>query len=112
MDLKALSDNLDLDMADFTDLVEIFLAASRADIETFKNACETSDAAAAAEAAHSLKGSSGNLGFVDLSKEALLAEKQAKDEDLDGLIVFAVVFEEHLTAIEAALRAQTSSPEA
>jgi len=111
MDLRALSDNLDLELNDFMDLVELFLAASRADIETFKNACETGDAAAAAEAAHSLKGSSGNLGFMDFSNEALRAEKQAKEEDLDGLIVYAVVFEEHLSAIEDVLRSQASTSE-
>jgi len=109
MDLKALSDKLELDMEDFSDLVELFITTSRTDIENFKVACENGDAAMASEAVHSLKGSSGNLGFRDLSQEAQNAENQAKNENLDGLIAFVAIFADHVAAIETALRTQTGS---
>ena len=85
MDFKKLSRNLGLDEEDFIELVELFTATAPADIGKLKTASETGDSQMAVEAAHSLKGASGNLGFAEFSSIAGEAEKRGRTGDIETL---------------------------
>jgi len=90
MDFKALGSNLGLDEDEFMELVELFVRTADDDIKKIKTAWEHGDANKVAEAAHSLKGSSGNLGFLNMSEAARDAEIKGKANDMNNL--------EHLTS--------------
>ena len=85
MDIKAAAEGLGLDEDEFMEIVELFIDTARSDIDKLQEGFENSDAEKAANAAHSLKGASGTLGFMDISDIAKKAEEDAKNRDLDKL---------------------------
>ena len=84
MDLKELGENLGLELDEFVEIVELFVSTADSDIEKIRDALATNDSYKAQEAAHSLKGSAGNLGFMEISNIALEAEQKARENNLDG----------------------------
>ncbi len=85
MDIKAAADALGLDEDEFSEIVELFIDTAQSDIDKLKEGFDKGDAEMAANAAHSLKGASGTLGFMDISGIAKIAEEDAKNKDLDKL---------------------------
>jgi len=85
MDIKAAADGLGLDEDEFSEIVELFIDTAQSDINKLQEGFENGDAEKAANAAHSLKGASGTLGFMDISDIAKQAEEDAKNNDLDKL---------------------------
>jgi histidine phosphotransfer protein HptB len=85
MDLKALGECLGLEEDEFIEIVEIFIESAETDIEKLHNALETNDCEAASSAAHSLKGSAGNLGFTEISELSASLENQARNNDIGNL---------------------------
>ncbi len=79
MDFKELGANLGLEKDEFIELVELFITTASGDLNKLEAACEDEDANKASEAAHSLKGSAGNLGFTAISDVAAIAEKSAHE---------------------------------
>lgn len=82
MDLKLLGANLGLEKSEFIELVELFLRTARQDLQKLTAAYQSGDFEAVAESAHSLKGSSGNLGFAELSTLSKNAEDKGRKNDL------------------------------
>lgn len=64
--------------ADFPVLVQTFVADSEARIATLRTVLAAADHAAVRDAAHSLKGSSLNLGAQQLAELCLQLEQQAR----------------------------------
>ncbi len=85
MDFNALASNLGLERDEYIELVELFIETAESDIEKIRTANVQKDADQVAEAAHSLKGSAGNLGFLALSEKAKIAEDNSNAENLEGL---------------------------
>lgn len=85
MDIKAAAAGLGLDEDEFAEIVELFIDTAQSDIDKLREGFESGDAEKAANAAHSLKGASGTLGFIDISEIAKKAEEDAKNNDLDKL---------------------------
>lgn len=85
MDLKALGESLGLDEDEFIEIVEIFIESAEADIVKLRQALENQDCEAASTAAHSLKGSAGNLGFTEISELSASLENQARKNDIGDL---------------------------
>jgi histidine phosphotransfer protein HptB len=85
MNFKDLASNLGLDEEDFDELVEVFTATSFSDIEKINSGLEDKNPAAVAQAAHSIKGASGNLGFKDISSLSKDIETAAKQGNINGL---------------------------
>ncbi|MBA4367752.1 MAG: hypothetical protein C0403_08960 [Desulfobacterium sp.] len=84
MDFKVLGANLGLEESEFIELVELFLSTVKLDLEKLTTAYQSGDFEAVAESAHSLKGSSGNLGFTELSVLSKNAEDKGRENDLSG----------------------------
>ncbi len=101
MDFKKLSRNLGLDEVDFLELVELFSVTAPTDIGKLKTASETGDSQMAIEAAHSLKGASGNLGFMEFASIAGEAEKKGREGDTGNLAETVRLLSENLEQIKA-----------
>ena len=101
MDFKKLSRNLGLDEEDFIELVELFTATAPEDIGRLKAASESGDSQMAVEAAHSLKGASGNLGFSEFSSIAGEAEKLGRSGDIGNLAETIKLLNEKLEQIRS-----------
>lgn len=85
MDLKALGESLGLDEDEFIEIVEIFLESAASDIKRLEDAIIAQNSEALSEAAHSLKGSAGNLGFTEISKLSASLEDKARKSEITDL---------------------------
>lgn len=103
MDLKALSESLGLEEDEFKEIVEIFVSTADSDIEKLLNAHANNDCEAASEAAHSLKGSAGNLGFTELSDISATLETNARNNDINDLEAALPVLTEKLNEIKKSI---------
>ncbi len=103
MDFKELGANLGLEEDEFIELVELFASSAADDINRLQTAYENNDAEQAAEAAHSLKGSAGNLGFAEFSEGAKIVEDNSRKNNLDGVDEILVDLKEKLTQITSQL---------
>lgn len=103
MDLGALGSNLGLEEEEFVELVELFLTTAKNDLQKLHEAYLKKDAEKATESAHSLKGSSGNLGFKELSKISTIAEEKASEKNLELFDELIESMKKQLSEIEACL---------
>lgn len=85
MDLRAMAERLGLEEDEFLEIVEVFIITADDDIKKLETANITKDHLAVSEAAHSLKGASGNLGFMELSDISALLETNARKKDIEDL---------------------------
>lgn len=70
---------------DFQELIDTFLNDSRMRIPLLHEQLASGDIESLRQTAHSLKGSSGNLGATALSELCFQVEKQAKQQQTEGL---------------------------
>ncbi len=69
----------------FSTLLETYIDDSKIRIADLNTALSAGDADGVRRAAHSLKGSSGNLGANQMAALCLKVEEQGKEENLEGL---------------------------
>lgn len=103
MKLNLLADHLGLNVDEFVELLKLFVQTARAEIVKLDGAVRDRRGDAAATVAHSLKGSAGNLGFVEFSRVAKQAETSAGRNDFDALNRCAKDLLQELETIEALL---------
>jgi len=84
MNFKELAENIGLDEDEFLEIVELFIEVSFSDIDHLLSAIEEEDAQKVVEAAHSIKGAAGNLGFMEIFEDAKEVEMKARENSLDG----------------------------
>ncbi|HKV04997.1 MAG TPA: response regulator [Candidatus Acidoferrales bacterium] len=82
IDLAGAMERLGGDRELFDELVEVFKAECPGATADMRRALDAADAKALVHSAHSLKGSSANLGAVAVSQAALELERLARSEDL------------------------------
>ena len=85
MDVKQLASRLGLEEDDIYDVLELFIQAAPFDLAKLSDAYNSQDTVRTGEAAHSLKGSTGTLGFMDISAQAQQIMAQSRDEKLEDL---------------------------
>ena len=100
MDFKKLASNIGLDHDEFIELVELFIKTSNLDLEKLKIAFNSENADQVSEAAHTIKGASGNLGFFEISEAAEIIEKEARKGSLFGVKESIFVISEGLEIIK------------
>ena len=81
MNIKTLSDRLGLDEEDFLVLLDLLISTAQTDLEKLRESVKNNEMDVTVNLAHSLKGSAGNLGFMDFS--ALAAEIEIKAKQVD-----------------------------
>lgn len=85
----------------FCTLLETYIDDSKVRIEEIKTALSGSDADSVRRAAHSLKGSSGNLGATNMAALCLQVEEKGREGNLDDLDAALVNIEtEYLQVVE------------
>lgn len=85
MDIKALADNLGLEEDEYLELVELLVDTGMVDLSNMESAVKAGDSDAAAKAAHSIKGASGNLGIMDIYELAKAVEGELRNNNLAGI---------------------------
>ena len=100
MDFKEMAARLGLEEHEFKELVIFFIDNAVSDLCKFKNACQKGDGENAAAAAHSLKGSSGNLGFLDIHDAAKKAETDSKNNDFGSCETVCSIIESKIEGIK------------
>jgi len=84
MDVESAARNLGIGRDELLEVLEIFLEASAADLETLTEAVAAEDRPRAGAAAHSLKGAALNLGLTEVADLARTLEMAAKNDALTG----------------------------
>jgi HPt (histidine-containing phosphotransfer) domain-containing protein len=107
MDIKKISASYGLTVEEFRGILEVFVPTAQADIGKIGAARQKGDAGAAEEAAHSLKGAAGNLGFVEMSETARRVEIDARNNDLAAIERALPLLAEQLEVIIAQISAGT-----
>ena len=108
IDMGVLQELLDLcddgDTSLVTELIEIFLTDGPDRMQTARQGIEQGDLEAVERAAHSLKGSSGNLGANFLMAAAEEMQNASREGDETRVKQLAPEFEASFAAAEDALR--------
>jgi len=108
MDLKAIGEDLGLEENEFLEIVELFLETAETDITHLKQAIASGDMKTITEAAHSLKGSAGNLGFTEIYRLSKEIETAARENTLASLGPVLASIEKLKGDIQKALNAKTA----
>lgn len=85
MDFKNIAERLGLDEEDIVEVAQLFIQTAPVELEKLTRAHHTRDARLAAEAAHSIKGSSSTLGLDDTAKLAQLVVRNGREQDFEAL---------------------------
>ncbi|WP_300669803.1 Hpt domain-containing protein [Desulfoluna sp.] len=108
MDLKAIGEDLGLEESEFLEIVELFLETADIDIDRLKQAIISGDRQTLTEAAHSLKGSAGNLGFTEIYRLSKEIEAAVRENTLDSLGPVMEAIEAFKVGIQKALETRTT----
>lgn len=100
MDIKVLADNLGLEEDEYLELVELLVDTGMVDLSNMESAVQAGDSDAAAKAAHSIKGASGNLGIMDIYELAKAVEGELRNNNLAGIDSQLKGIREKLEALE------------
>ena len=84
MNFRQLAERFELEEEEFLELVELLIETSTSDLGRLQSALDGGDVSGVLEAAHSIKGASGNLGFSDISGVAGEVEQKARENSLEG----------------------------
>ena len=85
MDIEEVALRLGLDVEDIYSVLELFVQTAPADLATLNAAFEKQDWVQVGKSAHSLKGSSGTLGFMEISGMAQRIMQQSRENHVDEL---------------------------
>ena len=85
MNIKQVASRLGLEEDDIYDVLELFIQTAPSDIMIMTTGYNKQDPVQVGEAAHSLKGSTGTLGFMDISNHAQLIMKQSHEKKIEDL---------------------------
>jgi histidine phosphotransfer protein HptB len=85
MDVKQVASRLGLEEDDIYDVLELFIQTAPSDLMKLDAAYSCRDTVLAGQAAHSLKGATGTLGFMDISELAQQIMVQASEKRIEDL---------------------------
>ncbi len=85
MNISELAQTLDLEVDEYRELFDLFVETGGSDLAALESAIKQEDAEKIAAAAHSLKGASGNLGFMELHGMAEEIVEKARSNRLEGI---------------------------
>jgi HPt (histidine-containing phosphotransfer) domain-containing protein len=85
MNFKELAENIGLEEEEYLELIELFIETGISDLDKLQSAIEEGNPEKAANAAHSIKGASSNLGLMELYEVARKIEKQTRNDRLEGI---------------------------
>jgi HPt (histidine-containing phosphotransfer) domain-containing protein len=104
MNLKYLAHELGLDEAEYQELLELFIETTETDMSKLREGIKKNDPEITEKAAHSIKGSSGNLGLTEIYEISSKLVEKARTGELGGLDDEMKGLEERLKEVGALLR--------
>ncbi len=104
MNIKELAEDLGLEEDEYIELIELFIDRGMSDLDELEAAVGTGDSEKAMNAAHSIKGASGNLGLMEFYGTAKKMEDEAKDGNLEGVSGSIQVLQKEMEGIVALAR--------
>jgi HPt (histidine-containing phosphotransfer) domain-containing protein len=84
MNCKALADNLGLEEEEYLELLELFVETTASNLDRLQRGIAEGNSGEVSEAAHTIKGSSANLGLMEIAESAKGIEERARQKDLGG----------------------------
>jgi HPt (histidine-containing phosphotransfer) domain-containing protein len=99
MNFKELAENIGLEEEEYLELIELFIETGISDLDKLQTGMEEGDTQEVANAAHSIKGASSNLGLMELYEVAKKIEKEARSDRLEGAAQSAQALKEKLDII-------------
>jgi HPt (histidine-containing phosphotransfer) domain-containing protein len=103
MGFRELAENLELEENEFLELVGLFVKTGYSDLNKLQSAIEGGDIEKAARVAHSIKGTSANLGLTEIFQCVKRIEMSIQNNDLYGATETAKRIKEQLDGIAKAL---------
>ena len=104
MNFESMATDLGLESGEFCELVEIFVESTASDLEKLDSALSSGEAERVVEAAHSIKGAAGSLGFDNAQTLAKNIESNARKNLLDASVEDAVAIKKMVEEISQALK--------
>lgn len=89
---------------EFSLLIETFIDDANTRIPTLRKSLDIAQMDELMRSAHSLKGSSSNLGAISFSQKCLIVEQRAKQGDVKGLEGVIAELEADFKVVEEALK--------
>jgi len=103
MDFRELAEKLELEEDEFLELVALFVKTGYSDLNKLQSAIEDEDTEKVAIVAHSIKGTSANLGLTEIFEFAKRIEMNVRNNDLFGATGAAKRIKAELDRIAKAL---------
>ena len=104
MNFSELAENISLEEDEFFELVELFVKTSASDLDRLQSAIHGGHTQQAVEAAHSVKGAAGSLGFTEIYDIAKAIEEKAGQNSLEGASQALKAIRDRYDQIAEALR--------
>ena len=102
-DFNTMALNLGFDEDEFKEVAQLLVTVSLSDLERLEQGIATQNPDQVKDAAHSIKGAAGNLGFMELANCAATIENSARAQDIDKLTVHIETIKKTLDAISSRL---------
>jgi HPt (histidine-containing phosphotransfer) domain-containing protein len=106
MNLKNLARNLGLEDDEFLEIMELYIETSDSDFDKIQSAINAGDAQTILEAAHSIKGASGNFGFKKAYEAAGKIELEARNGQIATIAETAKTLQNELLQIKSIISHQ------
>jgi len=103
MDFRELAENLELEENELLELLRLFVESGYSDLNKLQSAIEDEDTEKVAIVAHSIKGTSANLGLTEIFEFAERIEMNVRNNDLFGATGAAKRIKAELDRIAKAL---------
>ena len=84
MNCKELAENLGLEEKEYLELLELFVETTASNLDRLQSGLAEGDSGEVSEAAHTIKGSSANLGLMEIAESAKGIEERARQNNLEG----------------------------
>jgi HPt (histidine-containing phosphotransfer) domain-containing protein len=84
MDLKALAKNSEMEEDEFREIVGLFITSTQSDLTRLQSALAKRSVKEVAMAAHSIKGSAGMIGMMEIYEVAKRVEMKAHEGSVEG----------------------------
>ena len=101
MNVDTLAEELGLENDELLEIAELYVESCASDFHKIQSAINENNPALIAEAAHSIKGASGNLGFTKAHQAAAQMENQARRGSLTGIAETAKQLKSELDQVKS-----------
>lgn len=104
VDISEMARKLGLEEEELFPVMELFVETTISDLDRLRAGLQKQNTRTVLEAAHSIKGASGNLGLMVISEVAKGVESKARDESLEGASAAVEMISEEIDRLAGRLK--------